>query len=547
MPFLLIVFLTLVCLPDENDWPVPSWLASATVSATLTAAAALAVAGYAWWLSRRTRLALRADPGSRDVALARYERSRSIHHGLVFAAFTASLFLFGWGRTAYWLWGAGTGHAWPEVGATPWFGAEFYLLSPFLLSLLFSWVSFYDADRAAHIAAHRIFGVDPASRSWLDQNAPVLEPLIPFGGRPGYVVFQLRQRLALVFIPLSLLLALKEVRRHVHQSVAAWEFGIIGVGVFIVGFGMPWLMRLALGLKSMPPGPLRDRLFAAARRLRFRFSDVLMWHTRGGMANAMVVGLLPWPRYVVLTDRLVDDFRPEEVEAVFGHEVGHIKHRHMLYYLGFLSVSILVLSQALERLEPVLRQVPAVAYFMDVAFGQSPELVRMVPVAGLMLAYVFVVFGFLSRRCERQADVYGCRAVSCTHAGCTGHDNGDNLSDQASGLCPTGILTFVRALDRVAAVNGIDRDRPGFLQSWQHSTIARRVTFLRGLLADPGEEERFQHRVTAVKWGLFACLGLLLGLVVYFGGPATAHEGDAPTATPAAPPQRNDDRPDPRS
>jgi Zn-dependent protease with chaperone function len=547
MPFLLIVFLTLVCLPDENDWPVPSWLASGAVSATLTAAATLVVTGYAWWLSHRTRTSLRDDPGGRDVALSRYERLRSIHHGMVFAAFTGSLFLFGWGRTAFWLWGAGTGRAWPDAGGTPWFGAEMFLLSPFLLSLLCSWVAFYDADRAAHLAAHHIFGVDPESRSWLDQNAPVLEPLIPFGGRLSYVVFQLRQRLALVFIPLSLLLALKEVRRHVHDSVAAWEFGIIGVGVFIVGFGMPWLMRLALGLKSMPPGPLRDRLLAAARRLRFRFSDVLLWHTRGGMANAMVVGLLPWPRYVVLTDRLVDDFRPEEVEAVFGHEVGHIKHRHMLYYLGFLSVSILVLSQALERLEPHLRQVPAVAYWLDVGLAQSPELVRMIPVAGLMLAYVFVVFGFLSRRCERQADVYGCRAVSCTHAGCTGHDAGENLSDQASGLCPTGILTFVRALDRVAAVNGIDRDRPGFLQSWQHSTIARRVSFLRGLLTDPGEEQRFQHRVTAVKVGLFACLGLLLGLVLYFGGPGTAQDDDAPGTAPGTPQQRNDDRPDPRS
>ena len=53
---------------------------------------------------------------------------------------------------------------------------------------------------------------------------------------------------------------------------------------------------------------LRERLLATAGRLHFRFSNVMLWHTRGGMANAMVVGLLPWPRYIVLTDRLVEDF-----------------------------------------------------------------------------------------------------------------------------------------------------------------------------------------------------------------------------------------------
>src|SRR5581483_11377291 len=91
-------------------------------------------------------------------------------------------------------------------------------------------------------------------------------------------------------------------------------------------------------------GPLRDRLLATGRRLKFRCSNVLLWNTRSGMANAMVVGIVPWIRYVVFTDRLVEDFSPEEVEAVFGHEVGHVRHRHMLYYLGFLLVSVVAVA-----------------------------------------------------------------------------------------------------------------------------------------------------------------------------------------------------------
>jgi STE24 endopeptidase len=235
------------------------------------------------------------------------------------------------------------------------------------------------------------------------------------------------------------------------------------------------------------------------------------------MANAMVIGLFPWPRYIIFTDRLLEDFSEDEVEAVFGHEVGHVKHRHMLYYLGFLSGSVLVLWLGGERLVPLVNQVPAVARWIDPTPERAHELLSMLPPAALMLGYVFVVFGFVSRRCERQADVFGCRTVSCLRGDCPGHQTHDLLPEGGTGLCPTGIRTFMRALEKVALVNGISRDRPGFLQSWQHGTIARRVQFLQGVLADPAEERRFQRRVAAVKWGILAVLCVLLALVLHYG------------------------------
>jgi STE24 endopeptidase len=283
------------------------------------------------------------------------------------------------------------------------------------------------------------------------------------------------------------------------------------LAVTLVLLGLPWVFRLSLGLRPMPPGPLRDRLLAAAARLRFRCSDILLWNTRSGMANAMVIGLMPWPRYVVFTDRLLEDFSPEEVEAVFGHEMGHVKHYHMLYYFGFLSCSMLTLWfgwQALSRL-------PGLSGLSDFFAGlHQQDLAEGLSIVAVLLGYIFVVFGFLSRRCERQADVFGCRAVSCGRPGCAGHGPGEAPA-AGGGLCPTGIRTFIRALDKVALVNGISRDRPGFLQSWQHSTIARRVDFLQRLLEDPALEPRFQRRVAWVKAGLLAVVvGLLAALAV---------------------------------
>src|SRR5262249_14438552 len=157
--------------------------------------------------------------------------------------------------------------------------------------------------------------------------------------------------------------------------------------------------RVALGLKSFPEGPLRDRLLATAKRMKFRFTNLLIWNTRGHIANAMVAGPLPFPRYVLLSDRLVADLTPDEVEAVFGHEMGHVKHHHLWLYLTFLGLSLVLLGALL---------LPSLNSWLD---GRQD--LQMAPFMVLICAYIFVFFGFLSRRCERQADVYGCRAVSC--------------------------------------------------------------------------------------------------------------------------------------
>src|SRR5262249_43780988 len=98
------------------------------------------------------------------------------------------------------------------------------------------------------------------------------------------------------------------------------------------------------------------------------------------------------------------------------------------------------------------------------------------------------------------------------------HEATTTFSPRGRELCPTGIRTFIRALEKVALVNGISRERPGFLQSWQHSTIARRVAFLEQVLHDPRVEAVFQRRVTALKWGLLLGLGGLAALLISLHG-----------------------------
>jgi Zn-dependent protease with chaperone function len=476
MPFLLLLFLTLACL--EDDWRTWDCVDSPPLSALLTWGGILAWTTLAALVTQRIRWQLARQPARRDLSLRRYGFWRFYHAIGLFVLYGVCLFLLGWGAAVQSLVG---------TGASLFAGSEFLILAPFVAGLILSWFFFYDAERALHEAG-------PGCGE-------------PFWSRRAYLSFHLRSNAVLVFIPVLLLIVQKTVSRPFPESSPGWEgrlaqlFGITAaLTVFVC---IPWILRLVLGLKPIPEGPLRWRLIAVAGRLNFRCSDILLWNTRRGVANAMVAGVLPWPRYVLLTDRLVTDLSGDEVDAVFGHEIGHVKHHHMPYYAGFFVVSIIVLWLATALLLPDLEYLHKLAAF---------------PLVAILCVYVFLVFGFLSRRCERQADIYGCRAVSCGRPDCTGHDENVSMAAGGGALCPTGIRTFINALERVAQVNGINRDRPGFLQSWQHSTIARRVEFLQTMLADETLERRFQRKVALVKWGLLLGLGAAMGLLVSIQG-----------------------------
>jgi Zn-dependent protease with chaperone function len=484
MPFLLLLMLMLVCMPVAWKKP-PDWLGDGGAALFTWGGAALVVLAAAG-LARWTRRTIARTPYRRDVALQRHLSGRFYHLIGQFVLFGLDLFVIGWGAVAQELCYVGPpGARWLLPGT------EVIILAPFLFGLVLSWACFYDADRALHDS----------------KLATLLEPR-PFWDRWAYVGFHIRTNLVLVLIPIGMVILQEGLQRLFPWLQDEDYFPYVGVGVLAAAFlMMPWVVRLVLGLRPLEDGPLRQRLLRTGARLRFRCSNILLWPTRRGMANAMVVGLVPFIRYVVLTDRLIEDLTPEEVEAVFGHEVGHVKHRHMLYYLGFILVSLMVLMsiwQAVdlgEKLNWTLRQDLAV-----------------LPMFGLLGTYIFVVFGFLSRRCERQADVFGCRAVSCMQPDCGGHDEAVALSVDGRGLCVTGIHTFINALEKVAELNGISRDRPGWLQSWQHSTIARRVAFLQRVAEDPAVERRFQWVVWSVKWAFFlALVGVLVALGTTLG------------------------------
>jgi hypothetical protein len=229
-------------------------------------------------------------------------------------------------------------------------------------------------------------------------------------------------------------------------------------------------------------------------------------------------------RFVVFTDRILEELPPDELDAVLGHEIGHARHGHLWLYAAFLLLSFSVLAALGLLAVQTVKASGALAAPENRARFKEYETWLALPPLAAAAGYLFVVFGALSRRCERQADVYGCKAVSCGDPACAGHDATTVYPVGGNCLCPTGIRTFARALERVGDLGGMGpaaapeplsvrrvvRSALTWARHWVHGPIPNRVAFLLTLIDRPAVEARFQRRVLAVQWALMLVLGAAL-------------------------------------
>ncbi len=367
------------------------------------------------------------------------------------------------------------------------------ILLPFFAIQLITWSGLFLAERALHG----------------DRAFPRL---------PTYLALKARQSAGLVMPVVLIFVVRQDVCPRLwpqwHQSPAAEPIELAVLGFLVLAIS-PLFIRLAWPTRSLPPGPLRNRLQRVARRAGFRFNDLLVWDTGHLMVNACVTGVLPSFRYVLLTDALIDSLSPVEVAAVFGHELGHVAHRHLpffgFFFLG--SLGLLSLASRVFALPPAwFEGLPGIPANQISRVGEFAEAAL---ILGFLGVFFWLVFGHLSRRFERQADVFGCKVVSCGDSECPPHfdlEEGTHGLESANSLspelCPVGIQIFSDALTKVACQNGIDATA----RSWRHGSIANRLRFLQRLQTDPGGEKPFQRSLRSFR--LLLAVGLLITLVL---------------------------------
>lgn len=475
IPIPLLVALLIAFGLDNVAWFPPPDSPREALASTIGGVAALAalafgLGGWTAWRARRT------GRPSRRVRRVFTMGSRLLAVGLL-GVYAAIIHLWGWPGVVLDVWG--------------WRGSflvdDALILAPFLAAQFLVWWGLFYGERA-------ILGIPPSQ---------------PGGRAARHLYLRERQSLALV-LPIVLLFVVRnDVIGALRPSwrAAPWaepvELAVLGMGILALS---PVFIRLAWPTRSLPAGPLRERLESIADRAGFRCADILIWDTDHMMVNACVTGVLPRFRYVLLSDALLESLTPLELAAVFGHEVGHVAHRHLPFFLFFFVGCLALLTMVSGLFADLGDRLAALLGLETGTLAMAPGLIEGLIVLGCVGGFVWIVFGNLSRRFERQADVFGCKVVSGELPGGGALPDpsapGEVPSRSAWPICPAGVRVFADALSSVARQNGIDAGA----RSWRHGSIASRIAFLQKLALAPEREPAFQKRVLRFRLGLSALL-----------------------------------------
>jgi len=291
----------------------------------------------------------------------------------------------------------------------------------------------------AYQTHHRVLSKEMSRREFVNShlvfNLPVLLPWLLLSG-----IFDL-----IHLLPLPGLQQMLDTR---NGQIAFFLFFL-----FFVALTAPALIQRFWGCRPLEPGVQRDRIEALCLKSGLKYADIVYWPIFGGrMITAGVMGLVSRFRYLLVTRALLNYLTPDELEAVIAHEIGHVKRRHLLYYLlffgGFMLVSLLGLNLVFYT------QLHSDAMYRFIAFigrdqVNATSLIYSVSLIILIIIYFRFIFGYFMRNFERQADTY------------------------VYAVFPTA-RPLIRTLEKIALSSGQDPQRP----NWHHFSIAQRIGFL---------------------------------------------------------------------
>ncbi len=189
--------------------------------------------------------------------------------------------------------------------------------------------------------------------------------------------------------------------------LVAWAV-FIALMIFFAQIAPVVLFPLFYKFNPLENDELRDRLVRLSERAGTRVRGVYEWKLseKSKKANAALAGLGA-TRRIILADTLLQNYTPDEIEAVLAHELGHHVRKHVfkgiivqigLTFLGFFAVDA-VLRYAIER-QHMFEQMSD--------FAALPLLALVSTLLSLLLMPLWNAY---SRRNEREADLYCCQAI----------------------------------------------------------------------------------------------------------------------------------------
>ena len=252
------------------------------------------------------------------------------------------------------------------------------------------------------------------------------------------------------------------------QFGLAWWFVVPQVAVVFVL--MPLAVRRMWHTRPLVGQPLRQMLDNVCHARHCKLREILVWQTNGTMANAAVVGMSRWLRYLLLTDVLLCHLTDAQITAVVRHELGHLRRWHLPLRLAMLLLPVawwLAIKQAFPAVEPMLNN-----SLTEIGFSLSNPAALVLPL-GLLL-YAAIAVGWYSRLLEHDADLDAC------------------LNDR-------GHFDLAQAADFSSALILLCGDgHESRFGQWLHPAASARVELLYSLAAEPRRAVVFRCYTTAI-------------------------------------------------
>jgi STE24 endopeptidase len=223
-----------------------------------------------------------------------------------------------------------------------------------------------------------------------------------------------------------------------------------GLAIFFAQIAPIVLFPLFYKFRPLENDELAKRLIRLSERAGTRVRGVYEWKLseKSKKANAALAGLGA-TRRIIIADTLLQDFTPEEIEAVLAHELGHHVHKHILKSIGLQVVLSFAGFWIVAEVLNICVERGLFALERPYDFASLPLVVLMATVMSFLLMPLMNAY---SRQKEREADRYSLESIP-------------------------KIEPFVSSMNKLADSNLAERAPSRLVEIWFHShpPIAKRI------------------------------------------------------------------------
>ncbi|MCH1430263.1 MAG: M48 family metallopeptidase [Chlamydiales bacterium] len=298
-----------------------------------------------------------------------------------------------------------------------------------------------------------------------------------------------QSRFIIPFVIVQLFFLLTNDLLHHYSSFETSSIVLLFIFFILSAICFPWLMATCWSTKGLPGKNHEKELLELCSELDFKCSGIRSWTQLSSNANAAILGIFSFSRFILFSPCLLNNLQKDEIKAILCHEIAHQKKKHLLFYPIVISIGFLLIY-TLSKIffEPAE---PLMDLFFFANAWKSPEhlklLTHLILIFCLFLCYFRFVFGFISRNFEREADMF--------------------IFD--TNLTPESLI---KALTQAAKVNGESIYSP----NWHHYSIHERVEFINICHENNKNIAKHKSKILRIKSAIACSLITLICITLSF-------------------------------